>query len=121
VAIVSSSAESFFPQVDVNAVLLVAERIDLKEPHSSTLRFVNLKKRISTFTADESRKWQRLTHLVDSINDQEKSFEDETFRVKVVPVADERAALAADPKTPRNWSKYLRAPLSYYRLFGDEA
>lgn len=121
VAIVASSAESYFPQVDINTVLLVAERINPQKPHTQPLRFVNLKKRISTFTADEAHKWQRLTQLVGSILDQDKSFEDATFRVKVVPIDDERSALSADPKTPRNWSKYLRAPLSYYRLFGDAA
>ena len=121
VAIVSSSAESFFPQVDVNAVLLVAERLDPKKAHTNPLRFVNLKQRISTFTADEARKWQRLTELVDSILEHDNSFEDQTFRVKIVPLAEERTALAAEPGTPRNWSKYLRAPLSYYRLFGDAA
>jgi methylase of polypeptide subunit release factors len=121
VAIVASSIESFFPQVDVNTVLLVAERIDRGTLHQRPLRFVNLKTRIAAITGDPARKWQLLTRFVDSILDHDVSFEDATVRVKVVSVDEERAALSADPKTPRNWSKYLRAPLSYYRLFGDVA
>lgn len=120
VAIVASSAEAFFPQVDVNAVLLVAERPQPKAP-VEPLRFVNLKQRIDTLVSDKARRWAQLTDLIDFILEQDTSYEDARLRVKIVPHNDERAALAADPTTPRNWSKFLRAPLSYYQLFGDVA
>ena len=41
------------------------------------------------------------------------------MRVKLVGVTTERSALANAPERSRNWSRYLRAPLSYYELFGD--
>jgi hypothetical protein len=122
VAIVSSSAESFFPQVDVNAVLLVAERMEAgAAAEDGPLRFVNLKQRIDALTAGKGRGWAQLAQLVDFILEQPDSFEDARLRIKIVALDDERAALAAEPGTPRNWSKFLRAPLSYYQLFGSAA
>jgi type I restriction-modification system DNA methylase subunit len=121
VAVVASNAEAFFPQVDVNAVLLVAERIDPDDILTEPLRFVNLKQRIDALITDQTRRWQKLTELVDFILENDKSFEDNRLRVKVVSVDHELEAFSADPTTPRNWSKYLRAPLSYYQIFGDAA
>ena len=122
IAIVSSSAESFFPQVDVNAVLLIAERVDdANVPVDAPLRFVNLKQRIPTLTAGGGSYWDRVINIVDFIVDRMDSFEDDRLRIKVVPLTEEKAGLAAEPTTPRNWSKFMRAPLSYYSLFGNRA
>ena len=120
VALVSSSAESFFPQVDVNAVLLVAEKVEnVQRATDATLRFVNLKQPIATLV--EGQAWQPVTALADLILGQETSMEDERLRIKIVPLKPEKDALSNGPKTPRNWSKFMRAPLSYYTLFGNAA
>lgn len=120
VALVSSSAESFFPQVDVNAVLLVAEKVeDPQEAVDATLRFVTLKQPIAKLV--EGQAWRAVTALADLILGQDVSMEDERLRIKLVPLGPEKDALLSAPKTPRNWSKFMRAPLSYYALFGDAA
>ena len=64
IALVSSSAESFFPQVDVNAVLLIAERI-AKPLNGSpvTLRFVNLKQPIAKLVEGNGSPYERVTRL----------------------------------------------------------
>lgn len=119
VAIVGSSAESFFPQVQINAVLLVAERIDPDLADvADPLRFVTMKKPIATLTGGSGNYWDRVIRLADKLVDADGSFEDDCIRLKMVPLIDERTALAGDPNTARNWSKFMRAPLSYYELFG---
>lgn len=122
VAIVSSSAESFFPQVDINTVLLVAESVATKEDaQSAPLRFINLKQPIAELIAGKGSYWDRVVRIVDLMIDQKASFEDDRLRIKIVPLTEEKMLLSANSTTPRNWSKYLRAPLSYYTLFGDAA
>ena len=72
VALVSSSAESFFPQVDVNAVLLVAEKVDRgQQSPDATLRFVNLKQSIFVLTG--GRTFQGAVALADEILGQDAS------------------------------------------------
>ena len=53
IAIVASTAEAFFPQVEMNAVLLIAEKCAPADgpPDERPLRFVTLKKRIATLLA----------------------------------------------------------------------
>lgn len=122
VAIVASNAESLFPQVDINAALLIAERVAPESrDDNALLRFVTLKATIATLLTGSGDYWSRVVKLTDRIFDLDKSYEDPELRITIVPLADEQNALAADPKTSRNWSKYLRAPLSYYKLFGDVA
>jgi Alpha/beta hydrolase of unknown function (DUF900) len=65
--------------------------------------------------------WDRVIRLGDLLLNADQSFENDSMRLKMVPVADERTGLAADPNTARNWSKFMRAPLSYYTLFGSYA
>lgn len=122
VAIVASSAESFFPQVQINAVLLVAEKIDpdATDP-AEPLRFVTMKKPIAALTEGKGSYWDRVIRLGDLLLNADQSFEDDSMRLKMVPIGDERTGLAADPNTARNWSKFMRAPLSYYTLFGSYA
>jgi tRNA1(Val) A37 N6-methylase TrmN6 len=121
-AIIASSAESFFPQVDINAVLLVAERVDIKKPVSDdTLRFVTLKRPIAELVKGPKSYWDGVVALVDHIQSQTESFEDDRLRIKLIPFSGEIDALTNSPNVGRNWSKYLRAPLSYYALFGGAA
>jgi hypothetical protein len=118
VALVSSSAESFFPQVDVNTVLLIAERVEkMSVGKTEQLRFVNLKISIAELIKGKGNQMKQMVALADFVADQTVSFEDERLRIKLVSLADEKKALVENPATPRNWSKYLRAPLSYYKLF----
>ena len=114
-AVIGSNAESFFPQVDVNAVLLVAEKGPEKAP-DEPIRFVTLKQTISQLTSGKGEYWDRVVALAQEL-ESDKSVENERFRIKLVDPGPERAALNADRTRPRNWSKYLRAPLSYYSIF----
>lgn len=119
-AIVSSSAESFFPQVDVNAVLLVAQRVE-KNAEPEPIRFVALKASIAQLVSGEGEYWSRVMKLVQEIEAVDTSTENSRFRVKLVDPVLEYKALKADRTKPRNWSKYMRAPLTYYAIFGEEA
>lgn len=114
--VLASNAESFFPQVDINAVMLVAERAD-SEAAGQSIRFVTLKRTIAELTAGEGDYWTRVMSLVNKIEAVSESLEDEQFRVKLVDASSERAALSMARAAPRNWSKYMRAPLSYYQIF----
>jgi methylase of polypeptide subunit release factors len=119
-ALVSSSAESFFPQVDVNTVLLVAERVEKSAPDKTVqLRFVNLKMPVAKIVEGKGKHSKRMVALADFIAEQTTSFEDERLRIKLVPLTEEKEALMGNPTIPRNWSKFMRAPLSYYKLFED--
>ena len=122
VAIVTSTAEAFFPQVEVNTALLIAERVvSGNRQEEWPLRFVTFKRRIEALVARGDDYWHRLTDLIDRIYEAESSTETDDLRIKLVPISDERRALASAPQQTRNWSKYLRAPLSYYDLFGESA
>ena len=122
VAIVTSTAEAFFPQVEVNTALLIAERVvSGNRQEEWPLRFVTLKRRIEVLVAGGDDYWRRVTDLVDRIYEAEASTESDDLRIKLVPLSDERRALASTSPQTRNWSKYLRAPLSYYDLFGESA
>lgn len=116
VAVIGSAAESFFPQVDVNAVLLVAEKVgdeSLDEP----IRFITLKRSISQLTAGPGPYWDRVKALVQEVEAVKKSVEGTAYRVKVLSAKMERDAIHENPAITRNWSKHLRAPLSYDALF----
>jgi hypothetical protein len=125
-AVVGSTAESFFPHVDVNTVLLVAELIspDASQRADGVLRFVTLKRKISELAKTGAGKedyWRAVVCLADEILEQDASVENDRLRVRVVRVQKEKDALSQNPKRTRNWSKLLRAPLSYFDLFGDAA
>ena len=58
IAVVSSLAESFFSQVDVNTTLIIAEKRDHKSPpEDEKIRFVMLKRRISELASDINNYW----------------------------------------------------------------
>lgn len=111
-AIVSSSAESFFNrEVDVHTVLVVAERVDPARAESdAVLRFVSLLRPLAEVTGGS------VDALARDIRAATHSYEDNDVRVRVVPLAQERSALAAAPGVARNWSRHLRAPLAFDRL-----
>ena len=125
VGVVSSSAESFFPHVDINTVLLVAEVVSQDEALKTDgiLRFITLKKKVAELTGagGGGEYWERVIKLADEILDQDTSVENDRLRVTVVPTKKEKAGLADNPKATRNWSKFVRGPLSYFELFGDVA
>jgi methylase of polypeptide subunit release factors len=116
-SVIGSSAESFFPQVDVNTVLLVAEK-GPEKARDQPIRFITLKQTISQLTRGKAEYWDRVVALAQEL-ESDKSIENDRFRIKLVNPGSERAALNADRTRPRNWSKYLRAPLSYYSIFED--
>jgi hypothetical protein len=111
--------ESFFPQVDVNAVLLVAEKYKENAPYEG-IHFITLKRPIAVLTQGDGEYWARVISLAEEL-ETFKSVENDRYRIKVVDANAERAALIADQTRPRNWSKYLRAPLSYYEIFEGAA
>lgn len=120
VAVIGSSAESFFSQVDVNTVLVIAEmRRDLDPDADEHLRFVTLKKRLEELFPQGPQYWSSLLAFTDRVEAADQSEEDDRVRIKLVRATDEHRALASSPKRPRNWSVFLRAPLSYYELFGE--
>ena len=114
-AVIASSAESFFPQVDINTVLLVAEKVR-QDSERHPIRFVTLKKSIAELASAEGGYWPRVIRLVSQIETANESQEDDRYRIKLVDPVAEKEALTHDP-APRNWSKFLRAPLSYYEIF----
>lgn len=118
IAVVASNAESFFPQVDINTVLLIAEKVDEENADDAEpMRFVTLKKPLLALTAGKDDYWSRVIRLAHDIEAEPASTEKERYRIKMVDHNTERAALKADRSRPRNWSKFMRAPLSYYAIF----
>ena len=115
-AVIASNAESFFPQVDVNTVLLVAEKVADGE-EDQPIRFVTLKQPIIKLTQSKGNYWTRIVDLATEIESCTESMEDDRYRLKLVDPAIEREGLTSDRSTPRNWSKFIRAPLSYYEIF----
>jgi methylase of polypeptide subunit release factors len=120
VAVIGSKAESFFRQVDVNAVLIIAERrkgatIDPEE----IIRFVSLKKSLDELLLPgQSGYWDRVQNLTDAIESVAKPVDTDEFQLTPIPAEPERTALQGKNPQVRNWSVYLRAPASYFELFG---
>jgi type I restriction-modification system DNA methylase subunit len=120
IAVIGSERESFFTQVDVNTVLLIAEKPDPEAPPvSDDIRFITLKKPLAELASD-SDYWRGVMSLVDELESLTSSTEDDRYRAKLVGRTGEMSALTFEQDKPRNWSKYLRAPLSYYTIFGDD-
>lgn len=119
IAVVASGAESFFSQVEVNTVLIVAERreVETSPPDDEQIRFVTLKQRITELLGGTGNYWRRVEALTDEIETAASDAEGTKFRVKLVNSLNELTALREDRTKPRNWSKYLRAPISYYEIF----
>ena len=43
--------------------------------------------------------------------------DNEDYQLNPIPAEPERIALATEEAKPRNWSVYMRAPLSYFEIF----
>lgn len=121
VALVASEAESFFSQVAINTVLVVAELRDKRGLiDDEMLRFVTLKKRLEDLFPHDADYWDRVCAFTDEVEAATESKETSEYRINVVPAAPEKAALDYMPAHPRNWSVYLRAPVSYFQLFAGD-
>ena len=120
IAIIGSKAESFFSQVDVNTVLIIAERrrADELDP-DEIIRFVTLKTKLEDLFASRTEGyWDRIKDFLDSVEMTTTAFENDVFHLTAIPAAQELSALQNARNSVRNWSVYLRAPLSYFELFG---
>ena len=117
-AVLASSAESFFPQVDVNTVLIVAER-SKGVADDRPIQFTALKKPIAQLIAGAGPYWDRIAAFLDEIEAVESSIENDRYRVKCASAELELSTLNQSIAPSLNWSRYLRAPLSYYEIFGD--
>jgi hypothetical protein len=119
-AVVGSSVESFFSQVQVNTVLIIAEqRTETRPDSGEVIKFVRLNRKLEDLlAADPGDYWDTVLGLVDSVESATGTFANEDFQVTPVPAKREREALDDAPTKARNWSVYLRAPLSYFEIFG---
>jgi methylase of polypeptide subunit release factors len=120
VAVITSAIEPLFPHVDVNTVLVVAEaRANGEAPNEDErVAFVSLRKPLVEAFGGPAGGWESLLAFSDRVESSRSSWEDDCARVTVVPLQQELDALHRNPGSTRNWSRYLRAPLSYYELFG---
>ncbi|HEY0133741.1 MAG TPA: N-6 DNA methylase, partial [Nannocystis sp.] len=110
-AIVSSSVESFFPEVDIHTVLVLADRVDpaIEEPQAA-LRFVTLRRPLADLTA--GGRHEQVQALAREVLGASAPREDGRLRVHVVPLAGERAALAAAPGV--DWSRVTAFHMDEY-------
>lgn len=113
-AIVASDAESFFPDADIHTVLLVADRPTPDSTDNESIKFVTLHRPLPRHPD-----WPHLINLADEIHACTAPRDDPRLRIRLLPAAPERAALAAT--TPRNWSRHLRAPHAFDLLAGSPA
>jgi type I restriction-modification system DNA methylase subunit len=122
VAVIGSRVESFFSQVDVNTVLIIAEkRLGEQVESNEIIKFVTLKQRLEQLLTNDNDGvdyWDRVQSLVDSIEMTTEAVDNENFQMTPVPAEAERMALAGSKARVRNWSIFLRAPLSYFKIFG---
>jgi methylase of polypeptide subunit release factors len=120
IAVIGSRVESFFSQVDVNTVLIVAERRQTERiDPDEILRFVTLKRTLADLLpVDPEGYWNRVQALTDAIEMNTGAVENDDFQMTTIRAEPERTALQGKAPNVRNWSVYLRAPLSYFELFG---
>jgi hypothetical protein len=117
VAIVWSARESFFSQVDINTVLIIAEKRSQPRPAKDELiRFVTLKAPLADLWPDSPTYWTGVHALADEIESHSASSDTDQYRVHVVNAFDELTDLKAGES--RNWSAFLRAPATFFELFG---
>ena len=65
----------------------------------------------------ETTYWSRVVALTDSLEGTAASNESADLRIVVRSASQELHGLAGAGKS--NWSKFLRAPVCYFTLFGD--
>ncbi len=121
IAIVTSEAESLFSQVDVNTVLLVAEKLgNAPLPDPQVARFISIKKPLATIAPVNqpgTNYWNSILDLAAAMEEAENDVETDNYRVKAVPL-DTHNPLGL--KAGINWGRYLRAPLSYFAIFRED-
>ena len=119
IAVIGSQVESFFSQVDVNTVLIVAERRKSAEiDPQEIIKFVALKRTLDElFGPHAGGYWDQVQNLTDSIEMATEAVDRDEFQLTMIPAGPERIALQSKKSTVRNWSVYLRAPVSYFELF----
>jgi hypothetical protein len=112
--------ESFFSQVKVNTVLIVAERREEEKiDPAEIIRFVSLKKKLDDLLVPHTDGyWDRVLDLTDAIERTTGTVETDDFLLTTILAEPERIALQGKTARVRNWSVYLRAQLSYFELFG---
>ena len=116
IAVITSQEESFFSQVDINTTIIIAEMPDDKSFDDDIIRFVSLKKKVGDLVNSSSEYWKSLMELVGEIEAHNQHVETEKYRLYAGSIKEEKKHLIESPKKPRNWSKYLRAPISYYKM-----
>lgn len=121
VAVISSEAESFFSQVDVNTTIIIAEMREQRGVRPDEyIKFVMLKAKLNHLFTQTSEYWAVVQKFADDVEQAEEDFENDDMRVKLVSATKEWERHQGGWETRLSWSRYLRAPLSYYQVFGDE-
>jgi type I restriction-modification system DNA methylase subunit len=120
IAIVTSDVEPFFAHAEINTVLIIAERLSDKHrrPTEGHVAFVTLLKPIQEIFGNQSNYWQALQQFVDSIETSKNSWQDDKVRVHIEPITDTTVA-GNQSGIEGNWLRLLRAPLSYFKVFGE--
>lgn len=120
IAVIGSQVESFFSQVDVNTVLIIAERRkEAQTDPKEIIKFVSLKKTLEDLLAPHTDGyWDRVQNLTDAIEMATEAADNNEFQLTPIPAEPERNSLQGKNPSVRNWSVYLRAPASYFELFG---
>lgn len=117
VSIVTSEAESFFSQVDVNTVLLIAEKPEAPST-DAIAKFITIKQSLANIFPAGSDYWDKVLDFAASTENVEKDVETDEYRIKTVPLSNQSGVTCLE--AGNNWSRYLRAPLSYFNLFKDD-
>lgn len=114
IAFIVSDVEPFFAHAEINTVLIVAERMPSgKKPLDDALvTFARLKKPLIDILGGSLDDWKKVQDIVDSIESSTESWQDDNVSVHLEKVS-------AISSTIGNWLKFLRAPLSYFKVFGD--
>jgi type I restriction-modification system DNA methylase subunit len=115
IAFIISDVEAFFAHAEINTVLIVAERMPAgqRPPKDSQVFFVRLKRPLMNIFGETLDNWKVVQDIVDRIESSTDSWQDDNVRVHVEQISSITSAIG-------NWLKFLRAPLSYFKIFGDE-
>jgi methylase of polypeptide subunit release factors len=119
VVILMSEAEVYFPSQDVNAIVLILERLTESERAAprKPMRFITLTTPLAKITsAEPTGYWSRINSLAADLETRpEGVYED--FRIAVIDAEDERVALTNKPAEPRAWTLFLRITPLFRELF----
>ena len=112
IAVIASDVEAFFAHAEINTVLLVVERVSDEQRRSrdAQVAFVTLKRPMAEILGSRTNYWQGVQDFVDKIETAEQSLEDSDVRVHIERIRNDAEG---------NWVRLLRAPLSYFSVFGE--